>query len=302
MKTEPAKALRILVTGGTGFLGKYVVRELKTAGHDVTETSKTMGYDLRNESEAMTCVWLARPDVVVHLARSPLHPSESPAFGFRDTLLMGMNVLHSAALARSKVVMVVPPGVDEEEIPNSEGEAKKALLSACKAYSRQFGIDSRILQFSELYGPFAKPQEHYLDVLSLINTFTLARLKGDKEVMLPGTGAENRQPLAVNDAAKAVAKACIIGPIEDMVVMTGMDVVTEKTLADAVFKACRFEGTYQWDGEKTPYSPPPLLDGGNSEEILEVVAETPLEQVLGAMVAIRMEGLPVVPTGEEEQA
>lgn len=298
MKAE-GEALRVLLTGATGFLGKYVSRELRAAGADVTETSKSLGYDLRNESEAMTCVWLSRPDVVVHLAKSPLLPAESGAFSFRDTLLMGMNVIHSAALARAKVILVVPPTLHDKESYNGEAEAKKALMAALKGYESQFGIDSLVLQFSELYGPFSKAQDGYLDPQSLINIFTLARLQAEKHVILPGTGQEMRRLLAVHDAAKAVAKACMMGPVEGVITMSGKEVISENTLAEAVFKACRFEGSFEWDGENSLFAAPSILSNGNAKEILGITADTAMEQVLGAMVAIRMEGLPVIKSTEE---
>lgn len=293
MKAE-GDPLRVLLTGATGFLGKYVARELKGADAEVIETSKTIGYDLRNESEALTCVWLARPDVVVHLAKSPLHPREAGAFSFRDTMSMGLNVIHAATLARAKVVLVVPPDLHEEDTKNGEAAAKKALLGACKAYQDQFGTEVRVLMLSELYGPFQKAQDAYLDPLTLINTFTLARLKGETTVILPGTGEERRRLLAVPDAAKAVRALTTIDSVDDMVVMSGKEVITEKTLAEGVWKACKFEGVLEWDGETGPFNPPTVIGDGNSKAILGVEAITPMEQVLNTMVAIRMESLPVM--------
>jgi len=298
MKQEAAPR-RVLVTGASGFLGKFVSRELRTASAEVIETSKSLGYDLRNEAEAMTTVWLARPDVVVHLARSPLSGPDQVAFAFRDTLQMGMNILHATALARAKLIIVVPPTMNGEEDSTGEANAKFALMEACSAYEKQFGIDTRIIQFSELYGPFSRPQDTYLDVLSMINTFTLARLKGETEVILIGTGEEKRQLLAVTDAAKAIVKACSIPKLDEQVVMTGNDVIEEKVLAEAIRKACGFEGTCQWDGEEGIYMPPPPLDSeGNAKELLGIEPVTPIEQVLGAMVALRMEKLPAL-RGEE---
>ena len=294
---QDAPAQRVLVTGASGFLGKFVSRELRTAGAEVIETSKSLGYDLRNEAEAMTSVWLARPDVVVHLARSPLPMGEQDAFSFRDTLQMGMNVLHATALARAKLVMVLPPTMDGEPGEPGEAMAKRALMDACSAYEKQFGLDIRLIMFSELYGPFSRPQDNYLDVLSLINTFTLARLKGEQQVILVGTGELERDLLAVNDAAKVVVKACSCPPVDEVIKMSGK-VIKEKDLAAAVFKACRFEGTFDWDGEDGVFAPPPLLGESNSKEHLGIEAATPLEQVLGAMVAIRMEKLPAL-RGEE---
>lgn len=307
-KSQTVRQQKALVTGATGFLGKYVIHELKASGYDVVETSKSLGYDLRSESEALTCAWLAKPDVIVHLARIPM-PMDAHAAVFRDTMSMGLNILQVAAIARAKVLLVTPPMEAEEgqDPPWGESGAKKALISALGAYRNQYGLDCRAITFSELYGPFARSQDGFLDVATLVNTFLLARVKGEKVVVLPGDGSQERQPLCVNDAAKAVLLACNSMPFEETLEFPGSDLIAEKDLVEAVAKACAFEGSVEWSDKELTFPPATLAvpeageEGGEKEEApLGWTAATSLEKGLAAVVALRMQE--VVPITEARPA
>jgi GDP-L-fucose synthase len=280
---------RVLVTGATGFLGKFVVRELKQAGYEVSETSKSLGYDLRNEAEALMSVWLARPDTVVHLARTQANTPDTRGTAFRDTLLMNLNVAHATTMARAKLVTVAHPSINSGvSMLNGEASGQITLGALLRHYEAQYGLESRSLVFSELYGPFMRPQEGFLDVLTLINTFLLAKLRNQPTVILSGTGEAKRQLLCVTDAAKAVLKACEKPMENGYVFLAGKDMLKEHDLVDMVTKACQYEGMVEWDGEdQSPFRPPPL--DAPKENELGIVPQMSLEHGLATMVAMRLE-------------
>lgn len=289
MTEKAASKGRVLVTGATGFFGKFVVRELKQAGYDVAETSKSLGYDLRNESEALTSVWLSRPDIVVHLARTQANTPDTRGTAFRDTLLMDLNVVHATTMARAKLVTVAHPSINSGLVMlNGEASGQVTLAALLKHYEAQYGLEGRSLMFSELYGPFMRPQEGFLDVLTLINTFLLAKLRNEPAVILSGTGNAKRQLLCVTDAAKAILKACEKPTGGGYVVMVGKDVLDEHTLVDMVVKACQYEGHVEWDGEDQSPFRPPVLDAPKENE-LGIVPQMSLEAGLATMVAMRLE-------------
>lgn len=292
MTQDLAPKRRVLVTGATGFLGKFVIREMKGSAFEVIETSKSLGYDLRNEAEALTSVWLSKPDIIVHLARTPAQNPDAQASVYRDTVLMDMNILHAAAIQRAKIILVFPPLIASPlSMLSGEAQAKNGLQFICGAYASQYGLEIRTLLFSELYGPFMRPQEGFLDVLTLVNTFILAQLKGEGVVILPGTGEAERQLLCVTDAAKAVVKACEtpLGP--GFTSFTGKDKISEKLLVEHVMKACNYEGVVEWDGEDSSPFRPPVLEASDAETVLGVKAQMLLEHGIATVAAMRMEGI-----------
>ena len=101
----PLEGARVLVTGAMGFLGKEVCRALGEAKAKVYPVTRQT-YDIRNEAELLTAVCLARPSVIVHLAAS--HAGAPDFWLLRNTLTMGMNVVHAAALQQARLVWVAP--------------------------------------------------------------------------------------------------------------------------------------------------------------------------------------------------
>jgi nucleoside-diphosphate-sugar epimerase len=99
---------RVAVTGATGFLGKHVMKALKDAGATGIPITRSSGYDLRIESQAIGALTEIRPEVVIHLAGTVggiIANMNSPATFFRDNMLMGMNVVHACNLARTRLVV-----------------------------------------------------------------------------------------------------------------------------------------------------------------------------------------------------
>lgn len=188
---------RVLVTGGTGFLGKYVMAALASQGAKAIPISKRLGFDLRNEGEFKGALLIEKPDIVVHLAATVGGIGANmanPAVFFRDNMQMGMNVIDGCAQAACKLIFIstvcaypkdCPTPFREEDIWNGYPEetnapygiAKKAGHVMCEAYRKQYGLQYGYLIPANLYGP----------------CFT-----GDTEVLTPN-GVKNIKELSVGD-------------------------------------------------------------------------------------------------------
>lgn len=296
---------RVLVTGGTGFLGQYVCHELEAMGAEPVPLSRRSGFDFRNEAEALSAVLFIKPDVVVHLAGvvgGIGANMAAPATFFRDNMLMGMNVVDAAAKARAKLVMVgtvcsypkdCPAPFKEEtfwdgypEPTNAPyGIAKKALFVMCRAYRMQHGLKYAYLIPTNLYGPcdnFSDDTSHVIP--ALIRRFVEAKEKSLKDVSCWGTGKATRSFLFVHDAAKAIATAAAKLDHDDLVNLPGGEETSIAALAALIAKVCGYAGKVSWDPSKPDGQPRRLVDGARAEKLLGWKPRVRLEEGIRATV------------------
>lgn len=290
---------RILTTGGTGFLGKHTCEALNGAGAQVFPVSRTIGYDLRNEAEALSAILAVHPNIIVHLAATVGGIGANmaaPATFFRDNMSMGLNVVHAAALARARLVFLgtlcsygkdTPIPFKEEdfwkEFPEPTnapyGIAKKALLVMCQAYAKQHGLRFSYLVPCNMFGPgdnFNLETSHVIP--GLVRKFAEAAEAGDKEVACWGTGKATRSFLYVRDAAKAITLACA-GPDHDGPInICGTQEISIADLAALVAKAVGYKGKIVWDSNKPDGQPRRFVDGTLAKKLLGWEPETSLEQ------------------------
>lgn len=187
---------RVLVTGGSGFIGQYASGALSASGAQVVNISRKTGFDLRNEAEALVAVFKAKPDIVVHLASSR---ETKPAFKLKDDLSIHLNVVHAAALAEAKMVTLFTDAIYDEEQPGSA--AQKALLSLMEAHHEQFGMRYVALVAQRAYGAGD----------TLVSTMAKIFLKAasEKASVIEITPRENHLILLhAMDVAKAIVNAC----------------------------------------------------------------------------------------------
>lgn len=215
--------MRVVVTGGYGFLGKYVAEELRIRNHaPVVFSSKE--YDLRDLNDTRAVIDGA--DMVIHCAArvggiglNMTHPGEL----FYENMLMGQNVIEAARLHGLKRVVVIGTACEYPHIvpiPTPESElwegyptfetasyamAKKALLVMGCSYRDQYDLQVEHVIPSNLYGP----HDHFDTVTghaipSIIAKFSQALARGDSEVPLWGTGMATRDFLHAADAARGI--------------------------------------------------------------------------------------------------
>ena len=223
------KDKNVIVTGGNGFLGTYVVQKLEARGVQNIFSPRSSQYDLRDGEAIRTMLSEFRPDIVIHLAArvggigaNMAHPAEF----FYDNLMMGVQLLHESwAAGVSKFVGIgtvcaypadTPVPFKEEDFwmgypePTNApyGLAKKMLLVESQAYREQYGYNSIFLVPVNLYGPrdnFDLETSHVIP--ALIRKCLEAVESGVNELEVWGDGSPTREFLYAEDAAEGILLA-----------------------------------------------------------------------------------------------
>jgi GDP-L-fucose synthase len=289
----------VTVTGGRGFLGRVVVRDLEALDASVT-VIRSAEHDLRDPAACRAAVEGA--DVLFHLAARVGgigFNRRNPAPLAYDNLTMGVNVFEQSRLAGvSKLVAAcsvcaypkhtpVPFKEDDlwvgypEESNAPYGLAKKMLLVLSDAYRRQYGFDSCAPVIANLYGPgdnFDLEDSHV--IAAMVRKFVEAAERGDESVVLWGTGNPSREFLYVDDAARALLLAAErLDTSEPVNVGTGRE-TRIRDLAEAIRSLAGVEGQHEWVASKPDGPPTRYLEVSRARALMGFEAEVGLEQGL----------------------
>jgi GDP-L-fucose synthase len=292
----------LVVTGGTGFVGKVFIEKLKASGLNFKEVRvlRSKEYDLRKLEDVNRAFKGA--DYVVHIAGitggiefTKLNQGSI----YYDNIMMNTNVIHAAYLNKLKKVIAVGTVCSypkfakvpfkeveiwdgyPEEVNSHYGMAKKMLIVQGEAYKNQYGLDTQVLLFTNLYGPgdhFDKNRSHVAP--ALIVKFKEALKNGDKKITLWGDGTPTRDLLYVEDAADALICSLKSDSNATLInVGSGIE-VSIKELADTIHELIGGEFDLEWDTTKPNGQPRRILDTSFTEKEIGFKAKFTLKEGL----------------------
>jgi len=303
MNATPAFPYRkIVVTGGAGFLGRFVIEKLKAYPQVEVFVPRSREYNLIEGAEVKRLLSDAKPDMVIHLAAvvgGIGHNQQNPGRFFYDNLMMGAQLIEQSRLhGVTKFVATgtvcsypkftpVPFKEDDlwngypEETNAPYGLAKKMMLVQAQAYRQQYGFNAILLLPANLYGPgdnFDLETSHVIP--ALIRKCVEARRTGSPFVEVWGSGNVTREFLYVEDCAKGIVRAAAVYDESDPVNLGNGREVTIKELVEIIALLTGFEGEIRWQSSRPDGQPRRQLDTTRACEKFGFRALTPLEDGL----------------------
>jgi GDP-L-fucose synthase len=302
---------RVLVTGGTGFFGSFVVDSLRARGAQHVFAPRSSEYDLIDRAACRNVIADTKPDVIFHLAARVGGIGanrDNPGGMVFDNAMMGLQLIEEARLAAVPKTVIAgsicaypkfaPIPFREEDMWNGYPEetnapygiAKKLLLVQSQAYRDQYGMNSIVLFPVNMYGPrdnFDLRTSHVIP--AMIRKCVSANEEGKAEVTLWGDGSPTREFIYVEDAAEAmILGAERYDSSEPVNVGSGTE-ISIRDLATEIAKATGFSGRFVWDASQPNGQPRRRLDVTRAKERFGFVAKTTFADGLKKTVAWYLE-------------
>jgi GDP-L-fucose synthase len=278
---------RVVVTGGAGFLGSFVVEKLRARGCTHVMVPCRAEYDLRHREAINRLFETERPTLVIHLAAAVGGIGanrEHPGQFFYDNAIMGIELIEQARIHKLPKLLVagticaypkftpVPFKEDDlwngypEETNAPYGIAKKALLVQLQAYRQEYGLNGIFLLPVNLYGPrdnFHPSSSHVIP--ALIKKCVEARDRGDKFIECWGTGSATREFLYVEDVADGILLAAERYNKPEPVNLGAGFEISIRDLVLLIARLTGFTGEIHWDSTKPDGQPRRCLDTSRAE-------------------------------------
>jgi GDP-L-fucose synthase len=288
----------VMVTGGAGFLGSWVVHQLRQKHCGQIFIPRSNQYDLREASAIRRALNDSSPDLVIHLAArvggigaNLLHPAEY----FYDNLMMGVQLVHEcwkAGIPKFVAIGTVcaypkftPVPFHEENLWDGYPEetnapyglAKKMLLVQSQSYRQQYGYNSIFLLPVNLYGPgdnFDPESSHVIPALIL--KCIAAKKAGADSIEVWGDGSPTREFLHARDAAEGILLAAEHYDESAPVNLGSGEEISIKELAEMIASLAGFTGEIVWNRNKPNGQPRRRLDTNKAAQLFQFRASTRL--------------------------
>src|SRR5712692_8021414 len=268
---------RVLITGGAGFLGSFVVEKLRQRGCKDIFVPRRKDYDLVEMEAVKRLHKDTQPNLVIHLAArvGGIGANQAnPGKFFYDNLMMGAQLMEAGRQAGVEKFVTIsticaypkftPVPFKEEDLWNGYPEetnapyglAKKMLLVQSQAYRQQYGFNSIVLFPVNLYGPrdnFDLQTSHVIP--ALIRKCLEAKRSDAPNIEVWGDGSPTREFLYVEDAAEGIVRAAASYDEADPVNLGNGREITIKDLVEMIARLTSFEGEIRWQTEKPDGQP-----------------------------------------------
>jgi GDP-L-fucose synthase len=297
---------RVVVTGGAGFLGSFVVEKLQERGCREIIVPRSREYDLRNRDAIVKLYEVTRPHIVIHLAAvvgGIGANRRNPGRFFYDNAIMGIQLMEYArqfgvekfvaigTVCSYPKVTPVPFKEDDlwngypEETNAPYGLAKKMMLVQAQAYRAQYGFNAIYLIPVNLYGPrdnFDLETSHVIP--AIIRKCVEAKESGRDEIVLWGDGSPTREFLYVEDAAEGIILATERYNGEFPINLGTGEEISIRDLAALIARETGFNGRFVWDTTKPNGQPRRCLDTTRAKELFGFQAKYRLREGIAKTV------------------
>jgi GDP-L-fucose synthase len=317
------KGKNVLVTGGAGFLGSFVVNKLKNKG--VKEKNIIIPRSSENDLRIMeNCLKIVNDvDVVIHLAAKVGgigFNRKNPATLFYDNAMMGIQLIEASRIEKIQKFVIIgtvcaypkytPVPFKEEDLWNGYPEetnapyglAKKMLLVQSQAYIQQYGFNSIFLLPVNLYGPgdnFDLNSSHVIP--ALIRKFTEA-VKNDKKIVeVWGTGNASREFLYVEDAAEGIILATEHYNKSEPVNLGAGFEIKIKDLVELIADITGYEKEIIWDKSKPDGQPRRCLNVTKAQEEFGFEAQVSFEEGIKKTIDWYMQNINNIENSERRE-
>lgn len=298
--------MKIVVTGGAGFLGSFVVEELESRGYDEIFIPRSHEFDLRETNDIERLYRDADPDAIIHLAATVggIGANEKyPGDYFYDNAKMGIELIEHArqyGIEKFLTAGTVCSYPEQTPVPFKEdhlwdgypeetnapyGIAKRALLVQQKAYRKQYDFPGIFVIPVNLYGPrddFDLETAHVIP--AIIRKCVEAERRGDESITAWGTGEVTREFLYVEDAARGIVDAVEEYSHPDPINLGTSSEIRIKNLVNRIKELVGFEGDIIWDTSKPDGQPRRRLDTSRAEEAINWSPEINLDEGLSLTI------------------